>query len=635
MAYVHSLFDKNFLEYASYVVKERAIPHINDGLKPVQRRILHTLHETDDGKFSKVANIVGHCMRYHPHGDASICEALVHLANKDLFIERQGNFGNIYTGDAASAARYIECRLTQLARETLFNPEITVYTPSYDGRHKEPVTLPAKIPVLLIQGAEGIAVGMSTRILPHNFTECLQACIAALNGEDRQLYPDFPTGGMIDVSEYNDGNGRVLVRAKLEIRDDKSIVITELPYGTTTQSVIASIEAAAKKNKIKIANIYDYTAEHVEIEIKPSRGVKAEDVIDGLYAFTDCEYAITTSCTLIKEGKPCTLSISEVLRYTSGELMGILRAELELELGQLHDTLHAKTLEQLFIENRIYKRIEDEKTEKGIYKAVRDGLAPFQDRIRREVTDDDITRLLRIHIRRISAYDIEKAQKQMREIEERIAQVRYHLANLRAYAVSFIQDIIDRYAQSRERTSEIVSFEKVSEKEAAQRTLKLRYDKTTGYLGHQVNATALFDVSPFDSVLVIKKSGLYSIIQVPDKLFVDKNMLYCNLMDEQHATQTVFTVVYKTAGDGYPYCKRCKIEKFKRNKGYPLVPDGATVLLLTTKQQGQFEVHYKPKPRVRVLREMFTIQDFLVKGPQARGNKLANKEVKKTVLLQD
>ncbi len=629
MAYVHTLFDKNFLEYASYVVKERAIPHIHDGLKPVQRRILHALHETDDGKFSKVANVVGHCMRYHPHGDASIYEALVNLANKDFFIDKQGNFGNIFTGDAASAARYIECRLTPLAHEVLFHPAITEYVPSYDGRHKEPVTLPAKLPVLLMQGAEGIAVGMSTKVLPHNFVEVIEACIAALHGEQQLLYPDFPTGGLVDVSEYLDGNGKILVRARMHIRDEKSVVITELPYGTTTQSLIASIEAAAKKNKIKISNIFDFTAEHVEIEIKPARGVKANDIIDGLYAFTDCEYSISTNCIVIQDNKPRHLNIANVVDHHASHLLEILRAELQLELDELNDKHHAKTLEQIFIEERIYKQIEDKKNENAIYAAVREGLLPFKNKIGREVTDDDITRLLRIHIRRISAYDINKAKKEMRNIKSRIGEVTHHLNNLCEYAISFLRDVISRYGKEYPRRSKIVTFDKVTQKDAAQRTLKLRYDKSSGYLGHDVNGQVLFEVSPFDRILIIKKTGVYSVQTVPDKLFVDKGMLYCAIMDEQHARDTIFTVVYKIRKDGIAFCKRCKIEKYQMNKGYSLVPEEAAILLLTTDTEGSFTVHYKPKPRVRVLQESFSIVDFLVKGPQARGNKISIKEVKK------
>ena len=411
MPYLDTLYQNNFIEYASYVVKDRAIPHIDDGLKPVQRRILHALFEMDDGKFHKVANVVGQAMKYHPHGDAAICAALVILANKNMFIERQGNFGNIYTGDMASAARYIECRLTPLAREVLYNPELTQYLDSYDGRNEEPLVFPAKIPVLLAQGAEGIAVGMATRILPHNLVELLQAQVAYLEDKPFQLYPDFPTGGQVDVSEYDDGNGKVRVRARLDSRESKRIVIREIPYGTTTESLIASIEEAARKNKVKVSSIYDYTAEEVEIELKLARGVYAGEVIDALYAFTDCEVSISTSMMLIDADKPGIKSVTSVLQHNVDRLVDILKVELQNEARRLQDRLHAKTLEQIFIANRIYKAIEEVSDAPGIPVVVLEGLEPFAAEIGREVTREDVDALLTIPIRRISLYDLGQGRK--------------------------------------------------------------------------------------------------------------------------------------------------------------------------------------------------------------------------------
>ncbi|SVA67669.1 uncharacterized protein METZ01_LOCUS120523, partial [marine metagenome] len=420
MAYADTLYEKYYLEYASYSIKHRAIPEINDGLKPVQRRILHTLMELDDGKFHKVANVVGQTMKYHPHGDQSIYGALVILANKDLFIDKQGNFGSILTGDEASAARYIECRLTPLAKEVLYNPEITEYVDSYDGRNKEPVSFPAKVPVLLALGTEGIASGMTTRILPHNFIELMEAQIACLRGQTFEVLPDFPTGGMVDVTEYDDGIGKVLVRAKLDTKDPKNIIVRDLPYGSTTESLINSIEDAAKKNKLKIAGISDYTAEEVEIEIRLARGVHSKDTVDALYAFTDCETSISTNLLVILEGHPRILSVTEVIRHNTERLLSILEAELELEAGQLRKRLHAKTLEQVFIENRIYKEIEEINDIKNITEAVRQGFAPYESKISAEVTDEDIDTLLKIPIRRISRYDINRAEKEMRDIRRRL-----------------------------------------------------------------------------------------------------------------------------------------------------------------------------------------------------------------------
>lgn len=628
MAFAHSLFNTNFLEYASYVIKERAIPHIDDGFKPVQRRILHSLFEMDDGKFHKVANVVGFCMRYHPHGDASIYEALVNLANRDLFIDKQGNFGNIHTGDQASAARYIECRLTDLARETLFNPELTQFEPSYDGRNKEPSVLPAKLPVLLAQGSEGIAVGMSTKILPHNIIELLEAQIAYLNGEQHLLFPDFLTGGYADVSEYDDGNGKILVRAKLDTKDPKKIVIRDIPYGTSTESLIASIENAAKLNRIKIASINDYTAEHVEIEINLARGVYTQETVDALYAFTDCEFSIAVNCIVIKDGRPVATSVSKILQHNTDTLVQILRAELELEQGKLKDKLHAKTLEQIFIENRIYKQIEDKTTADAVVQAVFDGLKPFAKQIRREVTRDDIDTLLRIHIRRISAYDINRAKKEMQEINARLKEIKHHLAHIVEYTTSFLQGLIEKFGSIHTRKTELISFEKVDVREAAQRNLKLRYDRDSGYLGYEVNGNVLFDVSQYDRVLTIRKTGAYSVTNVPEKAFVDKGMLYCGFADKETLSETTFTLVYKDNKTGNPYIKRCKIEQFILNRGYSIVPDNSTPVKLTTATSGTVEVEYKPKPRVRVLNESFKIEDFLVKGVKARGVRLANRELK-------
>ena len=624
MAYVDKLYDTNFLEYASYVIKDRAIPEIEDGLKPVQRRILHSLHELDDGKFHKVANVVGNTMKFHPHGDLSINAALVTLANKDLFIEKQGNFGNIFTGDEASATRYIECRLTPLARDVLFNPEVTEYEDSYDGRNKEPLAFPAKVPVLLAMGTEGIAVGMATRILPHNLVELLEAQIACLEERPFQILPDFPTGGLVDVSEYNDGNGSVLVRARLDTRDPKRILVKELPYGVTTESLIASVEDASKKGKLKISSISDYTAEEVEIEIQLARGVHTQDTIDALYAFTDCEMSISVNMLLIKDNRPHIMPVTDIVVHTAEQLTEILKAELKIEQGQLQDKLHARTLEQIFIENRIYKDIEEQPTQDEVNQAVFEGLDPFRKKIRRDVTKEDVDTLLRIPIRRISRYDIDKAQEEMVEIRARLRQVKAHLKDLRGYSVAFLKGIIKKYGKQYPRKTEIVSFERVDVREAAQRNLKLRYDRNTGYIGHAVNGTVLFDVSPYDRILVIRSTGAYSMIDAPEKLFVDKGMLYCGFIDEDR----VYTVIYKEGKTNYPYIKRCKIDRFILNKGYSLIPDGCRPLKLTIESGQQIEVDYKPKSRVRILSEEFQVDEFPVRGNRARGIRLATREVK-------
>ena len=629
MAYIDNLYDNYFLEYASYSIRDRAIPHIDDGLKPVQRRILHALHKIDDGKFHKVANVVGQTMQYHPHGDQSIYGALVLLANKDLFIEKQGNFGNIFTGDEAAAARYIECRLTPLAKQVLFNKALTDYVDSYDGRNQEPVVFPAKIPVLLAQGAEGIAVTLATKILPHNLIELLEAQIAYLQDRPFQLRPDFPTGGLADFSAYNDGNGKVLVRARLDTSDPKRIVIRDLPFGTTTEQLIASIEDAARKNKIKVGTISDYTAENVEIEIKLPRGTYTEEVVDALYAFTDCELSISANLMLINEhNRPQVMSATEVLQHNVDRLIDILKTELQFEAEQLNDKLHAKTLEQIFIENRIYKAIEEQTTTDEVALAVRTGLWPFAPQLKRDITDDDIETLLKIPIRRISRYDINRAEKEMKEIRARLRQIKKHLDGIIPYTIAFLQDLIDRYRSQFPRCTEIVEIERVDARSAANRNLKLRYDKKTGYLGHQISGTAVCDVSLYDSVLAIRKDGTYSVVQAPDKLFVGKGMLYCGLIDKD----LVFTVVYKDKA-GASYIKRCTIDKFILGRSYDLVPADCKVLKLTTDSDKQIALDYKPKPRLRKLNEVFPISEYPVRGLRAGGIRLSTKELEGCKLL--
>lgn len=628
MAYVSTIFNTNFLEYASYVIKDRAIPHIDDGLKPVQRRILHSLIEMDDSKFHKVANVVGHCMKYHPHGDASIASALVVLANKELMIDKQGNFGNILTGDEASAARYIECRILPFGKRILHNPEITQYEDSYDGRNKEPVVFPAKIPLVLILGAEGIAVGMSTKILPHNMVEVLEAVKAELEGRPYQLYPDFPSAGIMDASGYDQGMGKVLVRAKLDTSDDKRIVIREIPFGTSTESLIASIENAARRGKLKIAGINDYTTDKVEIEVLLQRGVYTKDVVDALYAFTECEVSISTNLLVIKDKNPVSMRIPEVISYHAKQLLQILKKELELERGHLEDRLHARTLERIFIEERIYKRIEEMETAEAVTNAVRSGFEPFLEEIKREITDEDIERLLKIPIRRISLYDMNKARKEMQEIRDRLKEIAAHLKNLNAYALSFIDGIIASEGSRFPRLTRIERFDKVDVREAAVRNLKLRYDDATGYLGTAVTSgKELFSVSEFDRVLVIRKEGDYRVINVPEKLFVDKGMNFCVLAEKEELAKYVYTMIYRQKESGQLYIKRTSIVQFILEKKYQLLPDGAKLLAFTTQDKGRVVLKYKKKPGLRVLEEEFQISNFLVKGVSAQGVRLTTKDV--------
>lgn len=628
MEYIKTLFDRNFLEYASYVIRDRAIPDLEDGLKPVQRRILHTLFDMDDGKFHKVANVVGHCMKYHPHGDASIGGALVVLANKEFFIDKQGNFGNILTGDNASAARYIECRSTSLAKELLFNPEITKYVPSYDGRNKEPTAFRAKLPIVLVIGAEGIAVGMSTRILPHNIREIIAAEIACLEGKPFQLFPDFPTGGFVDVSGYQDGLGKVLVRAKLDTSDEKRIVIRELPFGSTTESLIASVENAARSGKVKISEINDFTTDKVEIEIKLQRGVYSNDVIDALYAFTDCEQSISCNLLVIRDNYPVIMTVTEVIEDHSKRLVKVLKEELELEKSNLFDRLHQRTLERIFIEERIYKKIETMKTAEGVISAVLKGFEPFTAELIREVTEDDVERLLKIPIRRISLYDINKNRAEVAEINARIKEINKLLKNLVSYAISVLSGIVHKLDKTESaRRTEISRFNKVDVKEAVTRDTPLRYDEETGYLGTNVTSgTEILKVTPYDRIIVLRRSGVYTIMDVPEKIFVDKGMWFCGFSDKEVLSKVLFTIIYKDAKTNYPCIKRCRIEGFILNRDYMIVPDGALVLYVGTKEKFAFTVKYKPKARLKTLEQTFKAQDYSEKGLKALGVRLAPRE---------
>ena len=636
MAYIQNIFDKNFIEYASYVIRDRAIPDIEDGLKPVQRRILHTMFAMDDGRYNKVANVVGECMKYHPHGDASIGSALVVLANKELFIDKQGNFGNLYTGDGASAPRYIECRLKSLAKRVLHNPAITQFVPSYDGRNKEPVVFPAKLPVVLVIGAEGIAVGMSTNILSHNLKEVIQAEIACLKGEEFHLYPDCPTGGLIDVSDYQDGLGKIVTRAKLDTKDPKRIVITELPFGSNSERLTESIVRAAKNGKIKATSVTDFTAEKVEIEIKLQRGVYAEDVVQSLYAFTDCEQSISCNLLVIKDNMPQVMTITEVIRHHSQQLVGILQQELELERSQLNDKLHLRTLERIFIEERIYKRIEEEKTEAAVHKAVVSGFEPFKAELIRPVSDEDVEHLLKIPIRRISLYDINKNRQEVVAINKRLKEVAKLLKNLVAYAISWLEETLQELEpELAKRRTEIKKFSAVDVREVVKRDMSLRYDGKTGYLGTGISTgDEQMQVTPYDRVLFVRKSGIYTVCQAPEKIFVDTGMWWCGFADKETLSKTLFTIVYRDPATLFCSIKRCRIEQFISNRDYPLVPDGMEVLHISTDKNFRFKLHYVEKPRIKIREEEFSANDYEEKGARTLGVRLSSRETERLEVLK-
>jgi topoisomerase-4 subunit A len=625
---------QNFLEYASYVVVDRAIPNLNDGCKPVQRRILNTLFEVDDGKFNKVANIIGETMKLHPHGDASIGAALVVLANKEYFIERQGNFGNPITGHAAAAPRYIECRLTELAKETLFNKNLTEYQPSYDGRKKEPIILPVKLPVILMMGTEGIAVGMATRILPHNFKELLKAQIKILEDKRFKLYPDFLQGGIMDVSEYQDGLGKIKVRAKLEPVGDKKILIREVPFSTTTEGLIASIEAAAQKNKVKISSISDFTTEAVEIELTLSRGVYAEEVIPQLYAYTDCEVSISSNVLVIKDRHPQVMKVANVLRELTEQLKETLRAELKFELEQLENRQHWLTLEQIFIEKRIYKRIEKAKTEESVLSEVYEGMKPFKKRFVRELTDEDVKRLLELRIRRISAYDIAKNRKDLDEILAAIKKVKARLRSMVKTTITYLEGLLEKYGKLYPRRTKVETFEAVDKKAVARQNIKLTYDKKSGFFGSAVRSgDRSLTVSEYDMVLAISNDGTFRVLTPQDKVLLPKKVLYLEVFDPEQGIE--FTVIYRDTKK-MAYAKKIHIHKFIRNKEYRLIKDkaGKVDMLLEGHVDATLKLDFVPAPRQKVKKLAFDLSELEVTSVAARGVRLAPKPVAKVTLAK-
>ena len=630
MAFVKNLFDQNFIQYASYVIRDRAIPDIIDGFKPVQRRIIHTLIKTDDGRFTKVANVVGKVMAYHPHGDASIYTALVNLANKELFIDKQGNFGNMFTGDSASAPRYIECRLRPITREILnTNPKITDYVDTYDGRDTEPVAFKAKLPLVLIMGAEGIAVGMSTQIMSHNVHEVIEAEKACLRGQKFELFPDFQTGGLIDVSEYKDGLGKLVTRAKMDTSDDKKIIITELPYGSTSESLMDSIEKAAKNGKVKIASINDYTAKSLNIEIKLPRGVYVKDVVDSLYAFTECEKTVYCNLLVIKDNMPVQMTCTEVIQYHAKQLQGILHDELELEKADLTEKLHLRTLERIFVEERIYKSIEQMKTEASVNKAVKEGFIPFRAELIRDVTDEDVEHLLKIPIRRISLYDINKNRKEVEAINARIKEINRLLKHIVDYAVSYLDGIEAKLdPETIKRRTTVTNIKTVDVKSVVKRDTPLKYNSDTGYLGTAVpGGEEIMKITPFDRILYVRKSGIYTVTEAPDKVFVGPDLRHCGLADKESLAKVLFTIIYRDPATQYVYVKRCKIAAYIMNRDYFFAPDGMEVLHVDTRKDFKFVLNYVKKPKMKVLTETFKASDYPEKGLKAGGNRVAAKEV--------
>lgn len=627
------LMQDNYIKYASYVILERAIPHVIDGLKPVQRRILYTLLKLHDGSLHKVANVTGQTMALHPHGDAPIYDALVNLANKGFLLDRQGNFGNIYTGDPASAARYIETRLSPLARQTLFNTDLMQFIPSYDGRNDEPVTLAAKIPLLLMQGAEGIAVGMSTRVLPHNFVELIEGEIALLEGRSITLLPDFPTGGIMDASEYDRGRGKVKVRAKIRITDDKTLLIEEICPGTTTDSLTRSIDEAAKKGKIKIDSINDYTAAKVEIEIKLPRGHYAEDLIDALYAYTDCEVSINSQVLVIKDELPCELTVDECLSLHVDFLKNYLKTELQIEEGRLLDKIYDKTLEQIFIENRLYKKIEAVKTYEEIHQTIAKSLHPYHKQLPHIPTEEDRERLLNIPIRRISRFDIEKNQEEIASMEERLAQIRKDLKNIPAFTIGYLRDILKKYGQNYPRRTAIKQIEEVDKRAIATKQIKVGFDAQGGFIGTKVKSECSLECTNFDKLLLLFQDGSYKIINIPEKQYVQpdgQKVVFAGVADKK----TVINVLYKDPKTKLCYVKRFVIKQFILDKDYRYFDEGMCLEYLSSAEDPVIELRFNPKAKQKVKSALLPFSEITVRSVNARGIRASTKEVRKVKLIK-
>ncbi|MFN3409784.1 MAG: DNA topoisomerase IV subunit A [Limisphaerales bacterium] len=620
---LHRRVNTGFLEYASYVIRDRAIPALADGLKPVQRRILWALHRTDDGRFTKVANVVGDTMKFHPHGDASIADALVVLANKRYLIEGQGNFGNLHTGDPAAAPRYIECRLTELARTELFNDEITEFVPSYDGRNKEPVAFPSKLPLTLMLGTEGIAVGLSSKILPHNFPELLEAQIAILKKQPFKCLPDFPTGGLMDARDYQDGRGSVKVRAKIKVKDESTVVIKEIPPGTTTESLIASIEAAVEKGKLKVKAINDFTSEDVEIEIKAPSGISAEKLMDALYAFTDCEVTIASRIIVIKDNRPVEMTVSEVLKANTEQLVEILRRELELRKKKLADELHFRTLERIFIEERIYKKIESCKTNEAVVAAVYEGFKPFKRQMHRDLTDPDVERLLQVRIRRISLFDINQHREEMEKTKADLAETEKNLKNVTQYAIRHLEALLEKYGPQYPRlTTKSARHEEVDVKAVAFKAFKVSYDRESGYVGYKVNGEEFkTECTKFDKILLVFKDGTYKVTELPEKLFVGPELFYCGLPERDR----VFTCAYTDRNASY--LKRFTFGGAILNKVYSCIPEKSRILFFAPDTPKTLYIRYKPAPHQKINQQICDPGEIEVKSPKTRGRQLSIKDI--------
>tara|TARA_B100001057_G_C22871225_1_gene958976 strand:- start:3603 stop:6290 length:2688 start_codon:yes stop_codon:yes gene_type:complete len=638
---VTGMYKDWFLDYASYVILERAVPAIEDGFKPVQRRIMHSMKDLDDGRYNKVANIVGHTMQYHPHGDASIADAMVQIGQKDLLIDTQGNWGNILTGDSAAASRYIEARLSKFALDVVYNPKITEWQASYDGRRKEPINLPVMFPLLLAQGGEGIAVGLSTKILPHNFIELIDASVKHLKGKRFTIYPDFPTAGIADISNYNDGlrGGKVRVRAKISQLDKNTLVITEIPFGTTTSSLIDSILKANDKGKIKIKRIEDNTAAEVEILIHLPPGLSPDKTIDALYAFTACETSISPLGCVIEDNKPLFVGVSEMLRRSTDNTVQLLKQELEIKLGEFEEQWHFASLERIFIENRIYRDIEEEETWEGVIKAIDKGLQPHIKHLKRAITEEDIVRLTEIRIKRISKFDIDKAQQKIDALEDQIAEVKHHLANLIDYAIAYFERLKKDYGEGKERKTELRAFEDVDATKVVIRNTKLYVNREEGFIGTSLKRDEyVCDCSDIDDIIVFTQEGKMMVTKVDSKTFVGKNIIHVAVFKKKDK-RTIYNMIYRDGKKGPSYVKRFAVTSITRDREYDMTngDKGSVVWYFSANPNGEAEVVtvlLRQVGSIKKLKWDLDFADILIKGRSSKGNLVTKYSIKRIELKE-
>lgn len=638
---VTGMYKDWFLDYASYVILERAVPAIEDGFKPVQRRIMHSLKELDDGRYNKVANVVGHTMQYHPHGDASIADAMVQIGQKDLLIDTQGNWGNILTGDSAAASRYIEARLSKFALAVVYSPKITDWQSSYDGRKKEPINLPVKFPLLLAQGGEGIAVGLSTKILPHNFNELIDASIKHLKGQRFTLVPDFPTAGVIDVSQYNDGlrGGKIRVRAKINQLDKNTLVISEIPFGTNTSSLIDSILKANEKGKLKVKKIEDNTAAQVEILVHLPAGISPDKTIDALYAFTACESSISPLGCIIEDNKPLFIGVSEMLRRSTDRTVHLLKSELEIQLEELEAQWHFSSLERIFIENRIYRDIEEQETWEGVIAAIDKGLKPHISHLKRAITEEDISRLTEIKIKRISKFDLDKAQQYIESLEDKMAQVKHHLSHLVDFAIDYFKNLKEQFGKDKTRSSEIKVFDDIEATKVVMRNTKLYVNRAEGFVGTSLKKDEyVTDCSDIDDIIVFTEDGSVLVTKVDNKTFVAKNIIHVAVFKKKDK-RTTYNLIYKDGKTGPSYVKRFNITGVTRDKPYDLTngSPGSKVLYFTANPNGEAEtvsVLLRQVGSVKKLKWDLDFSDVLIKGRSSKGNIVSKYAIKRIELKE-